>query len=57
MKMKKLLSLSILLLLTIGLLGTLDLGIMGVSAPAYPAVYVEPVSTIDIPHRFSRFSR
>jgi len=43
MKMrKKLLSLSILVLLTIGMLSALDLGPVGVSAADYPSVYVEP---------------
>jgi len=49
MKMrKKLLSLSILVLLTIGMLSALDLGPVGVSAAAdYPSVYVKPDVTLD----------
>ena len=44
---KKLLSLSILALLVIGLVATLNLGSVGVSAADYPSVNVHPASTID----------
>jgi len=50
MKMrKKLLSLSILVLLTIGMLSAFDIGPVGVSAADSPSVYVYPPSTIEGP--------
>jgi hypothetical protein len=44
---RKLLVISILLLLTFNILAALNLGIIPVSAAEYPAVYVDPPSTID----------
>jgi len=49
MKRKKLLVISILFLFTFNILAGVNLDTIGVSAVAYPAVYVEPASTIDIP--------
>jgi hypothetical protein len=47
---KKLLSLSILALLVIGLATTLNLGPVGISAVDYPSVYVDPESYVNPSH-------
>ena len=47
MKRKKLLVISILLLLTFNILAALNLGTIPASAADYPSVYVDPESTID----------